>query len=88
MRLQSNIVVNADGKAVLIDFGSSVLLKSGTAVVSPLHDDSPGSTRWMAPEALRPHLYALTQKADVWSFACLEIEVSPISRIDVMVARH
>jgi len=69
-------MVNTEGKAVLIDFGSSMLLKSGLADVSQSHDDSPGTPRWMAPEALRPGRYPITQKVDVWSFACLCIEVS------------
>lgn len=69
----ANIMVNAEGKAVVIDLGSSLVLKPGAAHVSS-NDGSRNNPRWTALEVLRP-THPVTTKVDVWSFACLAIEV-------------
>jgi hypothetical protein len=69
-------MVDAEGKAVVIDFGSSLLLKPGTDCVSPSHCSCLGNARWMAPEAFGSEMYPITPGVDVWSFANLCIEVN------------
>ncbi|KIM76729.1 hypothetical protein PILCRDRAFT_77492, partial [Piloderma croceum F 1598] len=70
-----NIMINANGHAFIIDFGSSLLLQPSASSTTSSHDKSPGNPRWMAPETLQHGHYPITPKADVWSFAGLGIEV-------------
>lgn len=70
-------MVNAEGRPVIIDLGSSLVLKSGVIYDPP---GCPGNARWMAPEALRRGGYPITTKLDVWSFGCLGIEVNTRAR--------
>jgi serine/threonine protein kinase len=69
-------MINANGHAFIIDFGSSILLQPSAASTTSLHDKSPGNPRWMAPETMQLGRYPITPKADVWSFAGLGIEVN------------
>ena len=66
-------MVNSEGKAVVIDLGSSLVLKPGAVHAPP---GCPGNARWMSPEALRGGQYPITPKVDVWSFSCLCAEVN------------
>jgi hypothetical protein len=72
---QANIMVNVEGQAMIIDLGSSLLLKSGAPYLPSSHDSSLGNPRSTAPEALQGG-YPITPKVDVWSFASLGIEVN------------
>jgi len=69
----ANIMVDAEGKAVVIDLGSSLVLQSGVAYV-PSDNGLSGNPRWMPPEALRTGGYPITPKLDAWSFASLCID--------------
>jgi serine/threonine protein kinase len=73
--IQANILVDSDGRAYLADFGCSLLVKSGTAVVPEYHRFS-GSPRYTAPEKMTEREYPLGVASDVWSLACTIYEVA------------
>jgi len=91
--MQENIMINANGHAFIIDFGSSLFLQPGAASTTSSHDKSPGNFRWIAPETMQHGHYPITPKADVWSFAGLGIEVNCICTFtfflwNTLIRRH
>ena len=70
-----NIFVDRHGKPVVGDFGCAKLFHlESSGVVPP--SNVLFSARWAPPEGLETGQYAVTLKADVYSFACLCIEVN------------
>ncbi|EJD06363.1 kinase-like protein [Fomitiporia mediterranea MF3/22] len=74
-----NILMDADGKAIITDFGLSKVREVSDALELP-SSCLTGSARWMAPEILLPEVEddrkpAITTQSDVYAFAsvCLEI---------------
>jgi len=63
-----NILVNEEGKAVIIDFALSRYAKNTSEMMSSVRGE--GNARWMAPELLAESL-AKTMSGDVWSFSCI-----------------
>jgi serine/threonine protein kinase len=75
----TNILVDDKGHACLADFGLAVFSNATLANQSSQHG---GSVRWMGPELLYPQSCGLenfqrTFANDVYSFACVCIEVCP-----------
>jgi serine/threonine protein kinase len=75
----TNILVDNKGHACLADFGLAVFSNATLANQSSQHG---GSVRWMGPELLYPQSCGLeyfqrTFANDVYSFACVCIEVCP-----------
>ena len=75
--LQSNIVINDEGKASLIDFGLSLTLQA-TGFTTPM---SSCTLRYLAPERVNfanvedATVPRVTKEADVWAFAMTVLEV-------------
>jgi len=69
-----NIFVDRYGEPVVADFGSAQTLHPMASGIKP-----PSSllfcVRWTSPEGLQASQCEITEKADVYSFACLSIEV-------------
>ncbi|KAJ3489673.1 hypothetical protein NLI96_g1954 [Meripilus lineatus] len=84
--IQANILVDAEGNAVLSDFGLAVLYGAGCPNFRGfLHDGNPA---YMAPERLDPDWYGIDDedrpemnqpapslRSDIYSFGCLCIEL-------------
>ena len=70
---QSNILVDATGRARITDFGLAAVTRDPDSVwsVSTEHDQN---TRWIAPEIL-DNRWSYSKEADVFSFAGVTIEV-------------
>jgi serine/threonine protein kinase len=68
---QENVLISADGRAVLSDFGTSRLLKNNITIAGTA--TFKGSVRWTAPELFKPsdepldHLFHI-KASDVWAF--------------------
>ena len=77
--MQSNILVDARGKARITDFGLAMVtqdldsLRGGSG-------ECGDSARWIAPEILE-NRGTYSKEADVFSFAMVTIEVSSIQPI-------
>jgi len=71
----ANVLIDDDGTPYLTDFGYSMIMDLLTSTFSPLEHAFAGSPRWTPEEKLRHSKFPLTLKADVYSFACLCIEV-------------
>jgi len=70
-----NVLVDRHGKAVLADFGCArALHPPGTPRVTQSLNTL-FCVRWASPENLETSQFPVTEKADVYSFACLCIEV-------------
>ncbi|EIN10219.1 kinase-like protein, partial [Punctularia strigosozonata HHB-11173 SS5] len=74
----ANILVDAQGHARLADFGLAIVF-STTASLRTL-GTSGGNSRWLAPELLDPELieqigFRRTPESDVYSFACVCLEL-------------
>lgn len=78
--IQANVLINDLGEALIADFGLSLVMDPKTLRFSPHKHAYAGSVRWTAPEKLKPCEYSLSLKCDVYSFACLCVEVSPRSK--------
>jgi serine/threonine protein kinase len=75
--LQTNVLINADGRLHLADFGLSMILsESQNNTFNSCHQ---GNVRWMAPEmlALPEHggVVMPTKAADVYSYGCIMLQV-------------
>ncbi|KAJ7442744.1 kinase-like domain-containing protein [Mycena galericulata] len=70
-----NILMDENGRARLTDFGLASFIESDTSMKSTTRS---GTTRWMAPELLRPaegvH-FRRTTASDVWAFGCVCCEI-------------
>ncbi|KAG2158178.1 kinase-like domain-containing protein [Suillus bovinus] len=79
--LLANILIDKGGHARLIDFGLSTitqpLLDQSHLAVTSIH---PGTIRYAAPELVLPddacELPAVLEKADIYSFGCIMLQVS------------
>jgi serine/threonine protein kinase len=76
----ANILVDRQGRAQLADFGLSIVF-STSASLRTLNTNG-GNGRWMAPELLDPDIiesigFNRTPQSDVYSFACVCLEVRP-----------
>jgi serine/threonine protein kinase len=73
LHLQSNILINDEGKASLTDFGLSIILHASGFTTKT----TAGTWRFMAPELMAADdIYTRVSKAtDVWAFAMTIIEV-------------
>jgi serine/threonine protein kinase len=80
----ANILVSDDLNACLADFGlTSAIAASLTSGTSSTN--RAGSTRWLAPELLQPEAfgcdgYVRTLASDVYAFACVCLEASPLNQ--------
>ncbi|KAE9399550.1 kinase-like protein [Gymnopus androsaceus JB14] len=80
----SNILVNEDWHVCLADFGLAVFGDATAATPS----QQAGSVRWMAPELHLPQAFDLehfrrTSASDVYSFACVCVEVCPAPVVEL-----
>ena len=82
--LQSNILINDEGNASLIDFGLALTLQA-TGFTTPM---ASCTLRYLAPERVNfanvedKVLPRVTKEADVWAFAMTILEVCiPASRL-------
>ncbi|KAG2155056.1 kinase-like domain-containing protein [Suillus bovinus] len=74
----SNILINAEGMACLVDFGLSTVLgglEGGSSIAPSSH--RPGAIRWTAPELLGdPEIsYSPTPKSDIYSFGSVMLQI-------------
>ena len=75
---QSNVLVNADERACIADFGLSRLLMAIGGPTLATSRQNKGTVRWMAPELLDPdnsHTTGPTTRSDVYSFGSLMLQV-------------
>ena len=73
---QSNILVSRRGRARLMDFGFTSVVRGLNSVLVP---ESQGCTlRWAAPEVIRGE-GGSTQEADIYSFGMVVTEVGPLT---------
>lgn len=74
----SNVLINTEGMACLVDFGLSTViggLEGGSSIAPSSH--RPGAIRWTAPELLKdPEMsYSPTPKSDIYSFGSVMLQV-------------
>ncbi|KXN84357.1 Dual specificity protein kinase zak2 [Leucoagaricus sp. SymC.cos] len=71
-----NVLVNAEGRACISDFGfSSVLIDQAISQTMPTSQNLGGTVRWTAPELLdEPEAYP-SKASDVWAFGCVCYQV-------------
>eukprot|EP00899_Mesostigma_viride_P001775 jgi/Mesvir1/11599/Mv00010-RA.1 len=70
----ANVLLERNGRAVVADFGISVMHASTMAVHRPT--STQGTPNYMAPEQWDPDRGGgVTSKADVWAFGCLLLEM-------------
>jgi serine/threonine protein kinase len=79
MYSKANILLDDRGHALLADFGLAVITDSPLAATN-----RGGSLRWMAPELLHPESYGFkefqrTFASDIYSFACVCLEVCALT---------
>lgn len=67
-------MIDEDGKPKITDIG---IVK----MYEPLHSNVDDATRWHAPELLTGEQDDFTAQSDIYSFACVCIEVRPPLRI-------
>ncbi|KAG1799057.1 kinase-like domain-containing protein, partial [Suillus variegatus] len=72
----TNVLMSADGKLHLADFGLSMILSEAQNSFSSCH---PGNVRWMAPEILaipeQGEMAKPTKAADIYSYGCIMLQV-------------
>ncbi|KAG1906932.1 kinase-like domain-containing protein [Suillus fuscotomentosus] len=75
----SNVLINAEGMACLVDFGLSTVIGGGLEGGSSIAPSScrPGAIRWTAPELLGdPEIsYLPTPKSDIYSFGSVMLQI-------------
>lgn len=82
-----SVLVDDRGEAQLADFGLAKLEDSKATTVATSFDGK-GSVRWQAPELLNSGKYGGCSRgpslsSDIYSFACLCIEVRRMSMLNV-----
>jgi serine/threonine protein kinase len=86
--LQSNVLIDKDGKSYVSDFGMSDIVAEfqGTSYAMSCMR---GSVRWAAPELYRlqePNISpAASTHSDVYSFGCVMFQVSKIEKLYSLV---
>jgi serine/threonine protein kinase len=77
--LQANVVIDADGRPLLTDFGLSSIMAGANSIVAMSSGKGRGTVRWMAPELSDPNPagaeIAASTEADIYAFAMVAIEV-------------
>ena len=77
--LQANIVIDANGRPLLTDFGLSTIMIGPNSIVSASSGKGGGTARWMAPELSDPDSAATqtvaSTEADIYAFAMVVVEV-------------
>ena len=76
-----NILIDDSGRALVAGFGNAVVANGTASVYSYRSSYGDGSIRWTAPELLDPEEFDMessrpTRRSDIYSFACLCVEVS------------
>ncbi|KAG8883272.1 hypothetical protein FRB97_006967, partial [Tulasnella sp. 331] len=69
-----NVLVDSTGDVALCDFGLAKLLDNDPTSFST-SSFGMGTLRWCAPELFRDTDVTHTKETDVWSFACLTLEI-------------
>ncbi|KAG1768632.1 kinase-like domain-containing protein, partial [Suillus occidentalis] len=87
----SNVLINTEGMACLVDFGLSTViggLEGGSSIAPSSH--RPGAIRWTAPELLKdPEMsYSPTPKSDIYSFGSVTLQESYILSLGRLSADH
>ena len=82
---QVNILIKDNGAACLSDFGLSVFAEGKSKNYASLRG---GADRWLAPELLDPERFGFhddrpTYAGDIYSFACVCLEVKHLSDSEV-----
>ncbi|KAG2152499.1 kinase-like domain-containing protein [Suillus cothurnatus] len=74
----SNVLINTEGVACLVDFGLSTVIGGleGGSSIAPL-SHRPGAIRWTAPELLEDLeiSYSPTPKSDIYSFGSVMLQI-------------
>lgn len=78
--IQSGIVINASGTALLSDFALSTLVDEHGSPLFGQSQPEPGTLRWTAPESLaggngNAATNVLTKKSDIYSFGGVMLQV-------------
>lgn len=71
---QENVLITADCKACLADFGLACLISDISSISNSTTDNFGGSMRWMAPE-LFDGIHTCSIKSDIYAFGMMCIEV-------------
>ncbi|KAJ8586216.1 kinase-like protein, partial [Rhizopogon salebrosus TDB-379] len=66
-----NVLINNEGRAMLTDFGLSVILGGFTNLSYVYTDAKPGAAAWAAPELFNLDAPQPSKQSDVYSFAYL-----------------
>jgi len=61
-----NVLISAEGRALLTDFGHSHLTKSSFSMTVDLPHG--GTWNWLAPENVDSGEYTITLAGDIWAF--------------------
>ena len=68
MHLKENILVDDKGLPRLMDFGLGWASEDGATLWQTSRRDSPGTTRYMAPELLCGETHLCTEASDVFAY--------------------
>ncbi|KAJ7701877.1 kinase-like domain-containing protein [Mycena rosella] len=84
----TNILISDDSNACLADFGLTTVMDATSASSAALTSTTNhgGSTRWLAPELIRPASFGCekflrTPASDVYAFACVHTGLPPFSDV-------
>ncbi|CAE7121931.1 unnamed protein product [Rhizoctonia solani] len=88
-----NVLVSANGIAMLSDFDFSVLLEASSLAFSASSNSRPGTIRWAAPEILLEEVHEKTMQTDIYALGMTMLEIFtgeapyPNCRTDISVIR-
>jgi serine/threonine protein kinase len=88
--VQGNILVDETGSAIITDFGLSKVIEEMSDSMTRGTSFFAGSTRWMAPELIFALVEddgiipPITKYSDVYAFASICLEVSPLLYIQLI----